>query len=319
MKTPNHWKTFTPRTLMLLPLSLLYRVGNWLDRETTTPTAADFPTISIGNVTAGGTGKTPVALALAPLLTDLGLTPHFITRGYKSATPLNAHRVTGVDTAATVGDEALLLSRIAPTWVGRHRIASIRAAKSAGATVALCDDAHQHYPLKKNLSFLVIDGPFGFGNEQLIPAGPLREPLHHAFARTDAVIIIGQDTDLVSARILLPIFRANLVPDTARIDKSKSYFAFAGIGRPDKFYTTLRDAGVNVVGTRDFPDHHIYTDAELRDLATKARQLGATLITTEKDAVKLPATAREEIAVLPVALEFANIHDFYNFLRSRLI
>lgn len=318
MRTPDHWKKFSLRTLPLLPLSLLYRIGNWVDRETTKPIAADLPVISIGNVTAGGTGKTPVALALAPLLADLGFTPHFITRGYKSAKPLNAHRVTDADTATTVGDEALLLSRIAPTWVGRDRIASIKAAKRNGANLAICDDAHQHYRLKKDLSFLVIDGPYGFGNGQLIPAGPLREPLHHALARTDAAIIIGKDVDMVAARIILPVFRADLIADTAQLDRTKSYFAFAGIGRPEKFYTTLRNAGITVVGTRDFADHHTYTEAELRDLSAEARHLGATLITTEKDAVKLPAPARGEIAVLPVTLQFSDPHGFYAFLRDRL-
>ncbi len=318
MNTPDFWQGFSLKTLLWLPVSWLYRMGVWCDRETTKPLAAPLPVLSIGNVTAGGAGKTPTTLALIPLLRTLGFTPHVLTRGYKSAAPLTAHRVTESDTATTVGDEALLLARSAPTWVGRDRLASARAAQKAGATLALCDDAHQHYRLQKTLSLLVIDGPYGFGNGQLLPAGPLREPLHHALARADAVLIIGEDTHQLAAQLTLPVFRATLTPTPPEsLPRGGRMLAFAGIARPEKFFTTLRDMGIALAATRRFADHHHYTDADLATLRAEAAQHNATLITTEKDAVKLPASATD-IHVLPVTLSLDDADALREFLRERL-
>lgn len=317
--TPTLWQRFTWRTLALLPLSLLYRIGVWCDRETTTPLAAPLPILSIGNATVGGTGKTPTTIALLSFCRTLGFTPHILTRGYKSAMPLHAHRVTETDTATTVGDEAMLLARHAPTWVGRDRLAAAKAAHRAGATLALCDDAHQHYRLQKTLSLLVIDGPYGFGNGLLLPAGPLREPLHHAFARADAIVLIGEDMHQLAARLPLPVFRARLTPTLApEALAGTPLFAFAGIGRPQKFYDTLTAMGATPLATRDFPDHHAYTQEECDALLRDAAALGATLITTEKDAVKLPPALQAQVKVLPITLTFEAPDALRLFLQAQL-
>jgi tetraacyldisaccharide 4'-kinase len=317
MKTPAFWQDFTAKTLALLPLSWLYRMGVWCDRETSPRRIAPIPVVSIGNATVGGAGKTPTTLALVPLLSELGFTPHILTRGYKSETPLTAHRVTDADTATTVGDEALLLARIATTWVGRDRLTSARAAHKNGASLAICDDAHQHYRLVKNLSLLVIDGPYGFGNGYLLPAGPLREPLHHALARADAIVLIGDDTHGITERCALPVFRAQLLPTTP-LPQGERVVAFAGIGRPEKFFTTLREMGAELLATRAFPDHHTYTEDDIASLTAEAAALGAPLITTEKDAVKLPAATRASIRVLPVSLAFDDRDALREFLRQHL-
>jgi tetraacyldisaccharide 4'-kinase len=319
MNTPDFWQRLTWKSAALLPVSLLYRLGVWVDRETSTPHVASVPVVSIGNATAGGAGKTPVTLALVPILQALGFVPHILTRGYKSAKPLEAYRVDTEDTAQKVGDEALLLSRMAPTWVGRDRYRSAHMAAKAGATVVVCDDAHQHYRLHKTLSLLVVDGPYGFGNGQLLPAGPLREPLRQALGRADAVIIIGDDPHALGERIARPVFYARLVPTIAQaLFSHGSYLAFAGIGRPEKFFTTLRDAGVRLSATRVFADHHAYTDADLAALVAEAAAQGAHLITTEKDIVKIPHAYHAQIAVLPVALVFEAPDAFQAFLRTRL-
>ena len=318
MRTPDFWRTKNWRSTLLLPVSLLYRFGSWMDRETTKPKTTSIPVVSVGNVTAGGTGKTPVTLALIPLLKTTGFIPHILTRGYKSKYSAMAHRVESTDAPEMVGDEAVLLAKAAPTWVGRDRFDSSQHAAEAGASVVVCDDAHQHYVLAKTLSFIVIDGPFGFGNERLLPAGPLREPLERALSRADAIVLIGADVHQLRPRFMLPVFEASLVPDAPANLLDHIYVAFAGIGRPQKFFDTLLDLGAALVVTHSFPDHHTYLRAEIEGLLAQAAAQNAKLITTEKDAVKLPADLREAIVVLPVRLEFAHPNEIETFLRLQL-
>ncbi|MES2984474.1 MAG: tetraacyldisaccharide 4'-kinase [Pseudomonadota bacterium] len=319
MKTPHFWKTDSLLSRLLAPAALAYRFGAWCDRRTTMPEHASLKVLSIGNVTAGGAGKTPTALALAPMLYDIGAIPHVLTRGYKAQAHLTAHRVTDADDWRSVGDEALLLARVGPTWVGRDRIASARAATKAGATLLICDDALQHHRLHKDISLLVIDGPFGIGNGRMLPAGPLREPLVAALSRCHAVIIIGDDTQRLAAEISLPVFRAALQPvaDTSFLHANR-WVAFAGIGRPEKFFTTLRTLGAPLAATHAFPDHHAYDGADFAMLAASAQAHGARLITTEKDAVKLPPALRDTVSVLPVELVFEDRRAVEQFMHTHL-
>ncbi len=319
MKTPAFWQHNSLASALLTPFSWLYALGAALDRSLTTAQRAPLPVISIGNVTAGGAGKTPTALALAPLLEEIGAVPHYLTRGYGSDSAQVAHRVTAADGWQQVGDEALLLASRAPTWVGRDRFASALAAEKSGATIAICDDALQHHALAKDLSLLVIDGPYGIGNGHLLPAGPLRESLDAALARCHGVVLIGEDAHNLAAHITLPVFRAQLVPegDLAWLREGK-WLAFAGIGRPGKFFDSLRRAGATLAATRAFPDHHPYRMADLAALTAEAERLDAKLITTAKDAVKFAPADRARITTLPVALRFENTPAFAEFLRQKL-
>ncbi len=319
MKTPAFWQHDSLLAALLTPLSWLYGIGAALDRSLTTSQHAPLPIISIGNVTAGGAGKTPTALALAPLLEEIGAVPHYLTRGYGSETAHFAHRVSDADSWQNVGDEALLLAARAPTWIGRDRHASAIVAEKSGATIAICDDALQHHALAKDLSLLVIDGPYGIGNGRLLPAGPLRESLDAALARCHGVVLIGEDAHNLAPHIALPVFRAQLVPegDSSWLVQGR-WLAFAGIGRPEKFFDSLRRAGATLAATRAFPDHHPYSDADLATLTAKAAASGARLITTEKDAVKFAAADRARIATLPVTLRFDDTPAFAAFLRQKL-
>jgi tetraacyldisaccharide 4'-kinase len=304
MKTPRYWQTNHSISRLLAPASALYALGAWADRRFTTPQQAPLPVIAVGNVTAGGAGKTPAALALIPLLRAMGHTPHILTRGYRGAS-LTAHRVSAHDDWRMVGDEALLLANAAPTWVGRNRFASAHAAAANGATILVCDDALQHHALHKNLTLLVIDGAYGIGNGKLLPAGPLRETLAHAAKRCDAAIIIGDDAQQLATQLSIPVITAQLVPtsDTAFLSEV-SWLAFAGIGRPEKFFATLRALGATLTATESFPDHHAYSAQDITQLIARAQSAGATLITTEKDAVKIPPSYADAIRVLPVNLLF---------------
>jgi tetraacyldisaccharide 4'-kinase len=265
---------------------------------------APVPVICCGNVTVGGAGKTTLALDIGSRLVAHGRVVHFLLRGY-GGTVRGTHRVTAADSAAQVGDEALLLAEVAPAWIGADRAASAHAAIAAGAGVLVMDDGLQNPTLHKDLSLLVVDGATGFGNGRVLPAGPLREPIAAGAARCQAAVLIGGDLASVAAALppVLPVLRARLVPGPEVADLAgRKVFAFAGIASPDKFFATLRDAGVVLAGTASFPDHHRYTDRELRHLLGEAARLGAAPATTRKDAVRLPADIRRQVHIIGVTL-----------------
>jgi tetraacyldisaccharide 4'-kinase len=263
---------------------------------------APVPVICCGNVTVGGAGKTTLALDLGTRLAQRGCVAHFLLRGYGGSVP-GPHRVAEGDTAAEVGDEALLLAEVGPAWIGADRAATARAATEAGAQALIMDDGLQNPGLRKDLSLLVVDGPAGFGNGRVLPAGPLREPVATAAARCQAVVLIGPDLNHVAAQLPLPVLRANLAPGDAlgRV-QGRRLFAFAGIARPGKFFTMLGDAGAVVAGTRSFRDHHRFSEGDLRSVLEAADRLGAAPVTTPKDAVRLPPAYRAKVAVIGVSL-----------------
>jgi tetraacyldisaccharide 4'-kinase len=262
------------------------------------PIGAKARVICVGNLTAGGSGKTPVAIALAKLLRVRGKNVFFLTRGYGGSEhgPVlieDTHR------AAQVGDEALLLARAASTILARDRAQGAALADRLGADVIVMDDGHQNFSLAKTLSLVVVDGESGFGNGLMIPAGPLREPVAQGLARADAVIVVGQGHPDLQG-YAGPVLQARLVPQDDAL-RGKRLFAFAGIGRPEKFQASLKDAGIDIAGWRSFADHHPYSDAELAALKTHA-----PLVTTTKDFVRLTPEQRAGIAVLEIEARFAD-------------
>ena len=265
---------------------------------------APVPVLCVGNATVGGAGKTTVALDLAARLRDADCVPHVLLRGYGGAAR-GVRRVAPDDPAALVGDEALLLAAVAPTWVGADRAAAARAACAAGAGVLVMDDGLQNPGLHKDVSLLVIDGGFGFGNGRVLPAGPLREPAAAAAARCTAAVLIGQDLHAASAALppALPVLRARLEPGPEAADlRGRRVFAFAGIARPEKFFASLQEVGAVLVGSESFPDHHTFAPRALSRLLARAARLGAMPVTTAKDAVRLPPEVRGAVHVLGVRL-----------------
>jgi tetraacyldisaccharide 4'-kinase len=265
---------------------------------------APVPVVCCGNVTIGGAGKTTLVLDLAHRLSARGV--HILLRGY-GGTSRGVRRVAVGDHASLVGDEALLLAQVAPTWTGANRAASAQAAIRAGAKILLMDDGLQNPTLAKTFSILVIDGRTGFGNARVLPAGPLRESVAAAAARCHAAVLIGPDTTDARTRLpsTLPVLRADLVQDSAIADLAgRKVLAFAGIALPEKFFEPLRNAGANLVATRPFRDHHTYTARELEKLLNDARIQNAVLVTTPKDAVRLPQPIRDQVTVIGVGLEW---------------
>ena len=274
------------------------------------------PVICVGNLVAGGAGKTPTALALVDLLRDQGQRPAVLSRGYGRDPSRSQHdAVIRVDPAQhdvkTVGDEPLLLAAAAPTYVAIDRRKAARQAMDEGATVLILDDGLQNPALAKTLSIAVVDGASGIGNGMCVPAGPLRAPVARQWRFVHAVCVIGegQPGDSVAAMATtqgLPVLRARLRPDPAVVEhlKAAPLLAFAGIGRPEKFFATLEDRGLTLRGRRAFPDHHTFTTEERDALRTEAAALGARLVTTAKDRVRLPPDF--PATILPVVLAFEN-------------
>jgi len=299
MRAPDFWRKRGALARLLSPFGALYGASVAFKAWRATPFDSGLPVICVGNLTAGGSGETPIAIAIADMLRKKGHKPYFLTRGYGGSESGPALASRG-HSAAVMGDEALLLARAAPTIVARDRAAGATLAKEKGATVLVMDDGHQNFTLRKSLSLVVVDAETGFGNGFQIPAGPLREPVNQGLARADAVILVGDGTPNL-AGFRGPVLRAHLAAEGGAF-AGKHVFAFAGIGRPEKFTASLEAAGAQVIGSCFFADHHPYTDDEILEL--KAVAGDALLATTEKDFVRLSTKSREGIKVLKVAAAF---------------
>jgi tetraacyldisaccharide 4'-kinase len=303
MRAPAFWSGPSALSALLMPLGAVYAAAGRLRRMAASPRQAPVPVICVGNLVAGGAGKTPVAQAIARHMIAQGVEVHFLSLGYGGKLKGPVRVVPGVHDAAQVGDEPLLLAATAPCWVAADRVAGALAAAADGARVIVMDDGHQNPSLVKSASIVVVDGETGFGNGRIIPAGPLREPVAEGLARADAVVILGEDRADV-ARTLphgLPLLHGYLAPtaESHALD-GESVLAFAGIGRPEKFFDTVRALGCKLVEQRDFPDHHPYSHAQAKEIIDDAWAKGALPVTTAKDAVRLPADLRAPVMVVEV-------------------
>lgn len=321
---PSSWKSH-----LLRPLGALYGAiaAHRLHRE---GFDAGIPVLCVGNYHVGGAGKTPTVLALAKMLRELEETPVVLSRGYGG----RLHGPVMVDparhSAADVGDEPLMLSAYLPVAVSRDRISGVALARSQRASVILMDDGFQNPSIAKDASLIVIDSDRGVGNGLVFPAGPLRAPLKPQLARTDALIVVGAGaasaavSDAAAAHEAL-VLSAHLQPDAASLATlhRRRVFAFAGIGDPQRFFRTLRGAGIEVARERSFADHHRFSDGEIESLVAEAKTDGLTVVTTEKDFARLrggselPARVRD-IVPFKVALEFADGASLRKFLSDRL-
>jgi tetraacyldisaccharide 4'-kinase len=309
MRAPAFWTIRYGRDavpmlrLLLTPLGWLYGASVQRRMRLTRPAKLPIPVVSIGNLTAGGTGKTPVTLMIEKLLRPkFDMPVAILTRGYGGSVEGPELVDTRAHTAAQVGDEPFFMAgKALIVVVARDRAAGGRYILDRKWSGILMDDAHQNPSLHKDLSIVIVDGETGFGNGCLIPAGPLREHVALGLARADVVITMGpvsEETREDLAGYEGPIIAANLVPEPTRI--TGKVVGFCGIGRPEKFDATLRELGLDVVDMFPFPDHHPYTSGEVERLIKVASDVGATLVTTQKDFVRLPSALADKVRVIAV-------------------
>jgi tetraacyldisaccharide 4'-kinase len=320
MRAPEFWHQ-PPGLIagLLTPFGIAFDAASRLRRAVARAYRPPVPVICVGNLVAGGSGKTPVVLSLAGILARRRIAVHVVSRGYggRLAGPVRVDQK--LHDAGEVGDEPLLLAAHAPCWVARDRAAGVRAAVSAGADAVLLDDGFQNPGVAKDLSLVVVDAGYGFGNRRVIPAGPLREPVGSGLARADAMIVIGSEAE--AHRIGAahsPLLGAELCPIDGERFAGARIVAFAGIGRPDKFFDTVRALGANIVSAEPFPDHHPFRQTEIARLHQTAKREGARLVTTAKDWVRLPPSLRAGIEVLDVEIRWRDADAVEGLLSSVL-
>ncbi len=326
MREPAFWyRPPSLTSLLLTPLGALYGLVAG-QRMQGRGLAVGIPVICVGNYHLGGAGKTPTVLALTGLLRDLGETPVVLSRGYGGRLRGPVKVDPARHQAEDVGDEPLMLAGTVPVVVARERVDGVAMAKSQGATVILMDDGFQNPAIAKDAALIVIDGDRGIGNGRVFPSGPLRAPLRPQLDRTDALVVIGDGPAAapIAAAVAArgkPVFSAHLRPGEAVLQslRGKRVLAFAGIGDPNRFFGTLRGCGIEVAGQRAFPDHHPFSEAEIAELTAQAGRDGLTLVTTEKDLVRLRrAGAAKHITAFPVTLEFDDAVSLRKFVADRL-
>jgi len=313
MHAPEFWKHQNDVTAIEHFKSQMLRPCGWAYGKITAiktglaakPFVASVPVICIGNLTVGGSGKTPTAVAVMERLKKIGTNAHFLTRGYGGRLSGPVQVDLARHTYKDVGDEALILAQTAPTWKSPDRVQGARSAIKAGAEAIVMDDGFQNPSLHKDLSLIVVDGDYGFGNGRMMPSGPLRESLSKGIKRAKGFILIGDDRHCALDSVGIPVIKARTqTHDWADILKQNPVMAFAGMGRPQKFFDAIVRTGGNLITRFPFPDHFAYDRRHLQPILDAARGKNAIVVTTEKDMMRVPVHLQGNIHVLPLSLDW---------------
>lgn len=317
LRAPNFWNKKGILSKILVPFSWIYIYISKQRNKGVYAVKLPVPVICVGNLVMGGAGKTPTVIAIVQILQTLGYKPHIISRGYGAI----VHGVKRVDPEKhnylNVGDEPLLLAKIAPTWVSTNRVNAARLAVEHNADVIVMDDGFQNNSIVKDINIIVVDAIQGFGNQYVFPAGPLREPFLNGLNKADATIIIG-DGELSYLKSSKKIFHANFIEKEPLKEQGKSVIAFAGLGYPKKFKKSLQKAGFKILEFHAYPDHHPYTITEIDKLLKRALSMKAALITTSKDLVRLPQRYKNKVSAFKVNLEIREKEELQQFLIEKM-
>lgn len=319
LKTPKFWTKINFYSIALLPISLIYFIGFSIIYFFTKPHKISKPVICVGNLIAGGSGKTPTAIALGEILHEMKVDFAYLSRGYMGdGSKFLKLKKDDKSKAKQVGDEPLLLIDTAPTFVAKERLYGAKQICNIKKVQAVVlDDGMQNNSLHKDLTVMVVDGKIGFGNGFLIPAGPKRELLSCGLKKTDLIVVIGKaDKKLLNKFAGKKIVRANILTRNLEDFFGQKLIAFCGLAYPDKFFNILKDNGLDVVKTISFPDHYAYKSYELDKFCDEAKTRNATLITTKKDWIKLPKIFQNKIAYLDIFLSFEDKEEVKKVLKE---
>lgn len=306
MKTPQFWQKKNLISYLLLPLTWIYILASHLRNFFISPTKINKPIICIGNFTAGGAGKTPIALAIGKMLKEMKVDFAYLGHGFKAKNDDLIVVNKDLNNAAEVGDEALLLSEISDVFIAKNRvIAAKKIEEIPEKKLIIMDDGLQNPSLKKDLKILVIDGEYGFGNNMILPAGPLRIKPSRAIKNIDLVIIIGEDRFNLAQKFKdKKVILAKIIVTNQKQIVGKNFIAFCGIGRPEKFFNSLKKSGYNLIKEISFPDHYPYNKKDLEELLALSKRDKTVLITTKKDFVKFDKKYKKQIQFLDIEVEF---------------
>lgn len=324
IKTPNFWLTKNFISNLLLPLSLIYRIIFFFKKKFAKKRVVKIPVICIGNIVAGGAGKTPVALEIGKILNTENIKFCYLVRGYKRKNSSEILYISkpNLMTAEISGDETLLLAEISPVVVSKNRFLGYQKIFSQNKfNLIVMDDGLQNFQINYDLKILVVDSKIGFGNHRIMPAGPLRQNLKNIANEIDFFIIIGEKNVLIEQEIKKLNAHAKILPATIKSDnisqfQNQKIYAFCGIAYPSKFFDFLKTNNINIEKSQAFKDHHLYSENELNKLIEEAKENNLTLLTTKKDWVKFPKKFQGEINFLEINLEIENKHLIKNFINK---
>ena len=310
IKTPHFWTELSWQSVILFPVSYIWRFGHYTQQKILNTKETEIPVICVGNLTVGGSGKTPVVITLCRFLSGIGKSTSILTRGFGGKEKGPIFVSTNLHQSLDVGDEPLMMAHSLDVCVSRNRpLGANHILDKKKYDCIVMDDGLQNPTLKKDLNIAVFDGKFGIGNGFLLPAGPMRQKLEVGIQNIDLVIFNGKDETGLGQKIPphIPIFTGELQPDEEIVEKMKNrrVYGFAGIGNPSRFFKTLNNIGADLVGEAHFADHHPYTDADLTQLYEEAMQSGAELVTTQKDWMRLPTDWRDRVLTVPVRIHFS--------------
>lgn len=311
LKTPKFWTKKNLISYALLPTSFIYFVADFLIKFFTRSHKISKPVICIGNLISGGSGKTPTAIAVGKILRQIAPKDFefaFLSRGYMGDGAKFVALQEGKHIAENVGDEPLLLTETAPTFVAKNRLFGALQIENINKIKAIIlDDGMQNNALHKDLKIVVVDGKIGFGNEFLIPAGPMRETISSGLKKSDLVVLIGEAEENLEKKLSgKKIVRAKIVAKNSAEFSQQKLMAFCGLAYPQKFFTFLKKSGLEVVVEKSFPDHYFYQYSDLEELYESASKQSLKLVTTKKDWIKFSPDFQKKISYLDIELEFLN-------------
>ena len=307
--------------LLLLPFTFIYYLASKFDKKLTKKNKVGIPVISVGNINTGGSGKTPFVIYLVNLLKKEKINSHVVSRGYLG----NLHGPVKVDlkkhSYKDVGDEALLLAKETTTWISKNKFEGTLMATLNGADVVILDDGLQNYSIHQNLKIMIVDGGFGFGNQFLLPSGPLRETISFGIKKSDMLIIFNKDENDIEKKIKnkITIIHANSKIKNFSQLKNKKIVGFSGIGRSEKFHSSLKDQKLNIINFFPYPDHYSYNKKEMNNLINYAKKNNAVLVSTLKDKQRINIDQRKKISFLDLKIEVKEEKNLINFLKKRKI